>query len=660
MTFFPRFARRSRPRRFISITFGLLVVLVVLLELAGWPFLRAPLAQQLSKRTGTPVTLGGDFRLQLLLQPGLTVDDVTIGSAAEMKVPHLLEAKGFVAQWRWSDVWRASKGATLRLKYLGADQIDAHLVRLANGSANWALARSDAKAENKASSPPQIDTLVLHTGTVTYRDAPLSIDLQAHITQSAQPGARLPWHATAKGSYRGTAVNITAQAGADLPIWMEANGESKLTDLQFGGRLGTTQFDFNGEAGALWAGQGLNGKIDVRGSSLRSSGQPLGVTLPDTPPYRLRGRIAREGSVWSLVTNDATVGSSALTADMQYDTATTPPTLTGKLGGKRLAFADLAPSIGADQAPRAADRVLPTEPFNVPSLAQMNANVQVNLAQLDFGTPNISPMSDLQVHLTLENSHLALSDLSARVAGGRLTGSTSLQADQNPPHWEAALGFTDVDLKRWIPSLKKGGASSQSNAPPYLGGTLNAKVSLTGKGNSVADILGSSNGRLNLDLANGEMSQLITEAIGLDVAQALGMLIAGDVPLRLNCARAAAVVQDGVVKTHYAVLDNKDSTVRIQGGLSLKNESLQLRVVAEPKDFSPLSLRSPLNVTGSFKQPKVSIEGRNLLARAAGALVLGALAPPAALLAFIDTGAEPDSQPCTTTTPTKASEPTKP
>jgi AsmA family protein len=351
------------------------------------------------------------------------------------------------------------------------------------------------------------------------------------------------------------------------------------------------------------------------------------------------------------------VGGSALTADMQYDTATTPPTLTGKLGGKRLAFADLAPAIGADQMPREADRVLPNEPFNLPSLAQMNASVEVNLAQLDFGTPNMSPMSDLQVHLTLEGSHLALSDLNARVAGGRLTGSTSLQADQQPPHWEAALDFTDVDLKRWIGALKKGDASQTNDSPAYLSGTLNAKVSLTGKGNSVADILGSSNGRLNLDLSNGEMSQLITEAIGLDVAQALGILVTGDVPLRLNCARAAAVIQDGVVKTRYAVLDNKDSTLHIQGGLSLKSESLQLRVVAEPKDFSPLSLRSPLNVTGSFKQPKVSVEGRNLLARAAGALVLGALAPPAALLAFIDTGAERDSEPCATDPATKTTKP---
>ena len=423
--------------------------------------------------------------------------------------------------------------------------------------------------------------------------------------------------------------------------------ESKpLTPLRFSGKVGSTRLDFDGATGTLWDGQDLRGTLTVRGASLRTSGKPLGLTLPHSPPYRLRGVIGRKGPVWSLVTQDITVGSSALTAAMQYDTRTTPPTLSGKLGGKRLAFADLAPVIGADKAPKEANRVLPDEPFDLPSLAQMNANILVDLAQLDFGTPKIAPMTALKGHLTLANSRLTLSNLSARVAGGLLTGSTRLQADQRPPRWDAALDFAEVDIQSWLRGLKKNAAPEQGGAPAYLSGMLNAKFSLTGHGNSVADVLGNGNGRLNLELVDGKISQLVTEAIGLDVAQALGMLIAGDVPLRLNCARASASIQDGIVKTRYAVLDNNDSTLHIQGGASLKTEALQLRVVADPKDFSPFSLRTPINVTGTFKQPQVSVEAKGLIARVAGALLLGALAPPAALLAFIDTGGEAEVEPC--------------
>ncbi len=639
---------RSKWVRIVGLGAGVLLGLLALGELTGWPFLRSPLTQQLSKLTGSTASLEGDFRVQLLFRPGIAIERLTLGSRSEMKVPHLLQAEGFVVRWRWSDLWRTRQGTPLRLKRLEANQIDAHLVRLANGDASWATAQAKATSQENSTELPQIETLVLRSGDIVYRDEMLNIALKAHIAQSTESDSPLPWRATAAGDYRGAVVNLEAQAGADLPLLMQTEESTTLTPLRLSGRVGSTRLDFDGATGALWAGQDLRGTLTVRGASLRTSGKPLGLTLPNSPPFRLRGVIARVGPVWSLVTQDATVGSSALTAAMQYDTRTRPPTLSGKLGGRRLAFADLAPVIGADKAPKEANRVLPDEPFDLPSLAQMNANILVDLSQLDFGTPAIAPMKDLKGHLLLEDSRLTLSNLSARVAGGLLTGSTRLQAKQQPPRWDAALSFAEVDIQRWLRGLQKNDAPGRDGAPAYLSGTLNAKVSLTGQGNSVADVLGSGNGQIKLDLVDGKMSQLITEAIGLDAAQALGILISGDVPLILTCARAEALIQDGVVKSRYAVLDNKDSTLHIQGGASLKTESLQLRVVAEPKDFSPLSLRSPLNVTGSFKQPQVSVEAKGLVARVAGALVLGAIAPPAALLAFIDTGEDTQVNPCAT------------
>ena len=644
---------RSTPLRLLTLGAAGLIGLVALGEITGWPFLRAPLAQQLAKITGSTVSLEGGFRVQLIVQPGIAVDQVALGSRAEMKVPHWLQAEKLVVRWRWIDLWRNSQGEPLRLKRLEADQIDAYLIRLANGSNSWSIGQSVSRNKEKSTELPQIETLLLRSGDIVYRDEPLKINLKAHIAQSADPGNALPWRATASGDYRGALVKLEAQAGADLPLLMQTNESTQLTPFRLNGKVGSTQINFDGATGALWAGQNLRGQFTVRGASLRTSGKPLGLTLPNTPPYRLQGLIARVGPIWSLVTHDATVGSSALTAAMQYDTSTTPPTLVGKLGGKRLAFADLAPVIGADKAPKEANRVLPDEPFDLPSLAQMNSNVVVDLAELDFGTPNIAPITALKLHLTLEKSRLTFSDLSARVAGGLLTGSTRLQANESPPRWEAALRFAEVDLERWIRSLKKKDAAVKNDVPAYLSGTLNAKVSLIGHGNSVASILGSGNGQLDLELVDGQMSQLVTEAVGLDAAQALGILIAGDVPLHLNCARASASIQDGIVKTRYAVLDNSDSTLHIQGGASLKTEALQLRVVADPKDFSPLSLRTPLNVTGNFKQPQVSVEAKGLVARVAGAILLGALAPPAALLAFIDTGEKADVKPCALT-PSKA------
>jgi uncharacterized protein involved in outer membrane biogenesis len=67
-------------------------------------------------------------------------------------------------------------------------------------------------------------------------------------------------------------------------------------------------------------------------------------------------------------------------------------------------------------------------------------------------------------------------------------------------------------------------------------------------------------------------------------------------------------------------------------------ESLDLTVYPLPKDFSPLTLRSPLHVRGTLKNPQIRPD-RSLLIKGGIAAVLGALVNPiAALLPLIETG----------------------
>jgi len=94
----------------------------------------------------------------------------------------------------------------------------------------------------------------------------------------------------------------------------------------------------------------------------------------------------------------------------------------------------------------------------------------------------------------------------------------------------------------------------------------------------------------------GSISHLLTEAAGLDIAQGLGVLLSGDKNLTLNCARLDGSFKAGVLRPRTAVIDNRDSRITIDGRVSLADETLDLRVAAHPKDFSLLTLRSPVRV----------------------------------------------------------------
>ena len=171
-----------------------------------------------------------------------------------------------------------------------------------------------------------------------------------------------------------------------------------------------------------------------------------------------------------------------------------------------------------------------------------------------------------------------------------------------------------------------------------VSGRLRADLDVTGRGRSPAELLASLDGPVRLQLERGQISHLLTEAVGLDLAQGLTVWLRGDRKLQLDCAQLDGRFKAGLLRPRTAVVDNRDSRIDIDGRINLADESLDLRLVAQPKDFSLMTLRAPLRVQGTLGDPRVALEGKALGGKALAAIALGALAPPAALLAFVDPG----------------------
>ena len=134
------------------------------------------------------------------------------------------------------------------------------------------------------------------------------------------------------------------------------------------------------------------------------------------------------------------------------------------------------------------------------------------------------------------------------------------------------------------------------------------------------------------------MSHLVVELAGLDIAESLGFLFKGDEAIPVDCAVTELVADNGVFRSRVTVLDTPDSTIWVEGTVSFAAEALDLRAVVTPKDFSPLTLRSPLLVRGSFADPKVAIEKGPLTRKVGSSILLGLLNPFAALLPLVDRG----------------------
>jgi uncharacterized protein involved in outer membrane biogenesis len=276
----------------------------------------------------------------------------------------------------------------------------------------------------------------------------------------------------------------------------------------------------------------------------------------------------------------------------------------------------------------------------------MDADVAVAIDRLDLGSTALAPLQAVRGRVLLQDGVLQLLGLQAGVAGGQLAGDTRLDGRGDSAHWRLDLQAEGLDIARWVRALRRPGATP-SQPRSWLTGVLAAELRLQGRGSSTAQILGSLQGSAHLRLRDGTLSHLLTEAAGIDLAQALGVLVRGDEPLPLRCALFDLAVDQGVVQARRAVLDNRDSTLRVDGRIDLRQETLALRARARPKDFSPLALRVPVLVTGTLAAPRVGLDGRALGARAAAAAALAVIAAPvAALLPFIDPGDDPPGDPC--------------
>jgi len=116
----------------------------------------------------------------------------------------------------------------------------------------------------------------------------------------------------------------------------------------------------------------------------------------------------------------------------------------------------------------------------------------------------------------------------------------------------------------------------------------------------------------------------------------------GDRQINLNCAAANFNVDRGTMLSDGFIVDTDAALINVDGSINLDKEQLALTLHPDSKGLRVLSLRAPLYVKGTFKKPDVSIDKTAIALRGGGALALGAVAWPAALLPLIQPGGGDD------------------
>jgi len=580
--------------------------------------LKGPITRAVSKATGRELVIDGDLRfVWSLVHPRMRAERVRFGNADWAQYDYLLQADAIEATINPLGLF----AGRVILPEVALENATLALEMDKEGRKNWILRKG--QDEDKKESRVFIRHLTLDQARLLYEDAAreisLAIDLETDATGVAFGG---------QGTYQGLPAKASGHGGPVLSL-RDTNEDYPLSG---NAQIGDTKVKLDGKITELVGLSGIDTQVELSGRSMEDLYDIIGVAMPSTSPYTTSGHLVRDGKLIRYENFTGKVGESDLAGTFQFDAGGKRPVMTGDLHSKVLNLADLGSLVGTDKE-REREGVLPDMEFDPARWGSVDADVK-----LESGTikrPEQLPLEKLTVRVLMKDSVLSLEPLDFGLAGGRLHGPVRLDGRIGTIVIDTALRVDKLELAKLFPTLKE----SESSL-----GTLGGAVHLKGRGNSVKDMLGTSNGSIALYVDGGRISRALMEIVALDLLKYAQVKLKGDEPVDVRCAIADLTVKDGLANVNALVIDT--SVVNIQGGgsVNLKNEAMSLKIDPKPKRKSIGSLNSPFHVRGTFSAPRVAPDAE-LAARGLGAIVLGVLNPLLAVIPLINEGPGEDS-PC--------------
>lgn len=417
------------------------------------------------------------------------------------------------------------------------------------------------------------------TGTVEYRKNPVELSITTgSIRQALQDYGAMPVDAT-----------LTIQ-------------ETTLT--------------LEGNVGELFPVAKFKGTVGMEGPDPARLGEAIGIPLPHLPPYRLSAQVHREQGAesqqsFNLSDLDGTIGDSDVAGTLRVTTGGERPMIFARLETRTLDLDDLAGLIGAPPDPdesaspeqeaqagaaKKPKTLLPDKPIDFTQLRKLDADVEYRANSVQASD---LPLNDFVLNMLLEDGHMQMDRLDFGVATGTVAMQIEVNAHESPVLAKLHTDFDHVNLSRLLARFEVADDSF---------GDIGGRALLWMRGESLSDWFGSADGGLFLTMTGGKINALLVELAGLDFAESAAVFLSNDTGVKIECAYTDLQARSGMVTIHPFLLDTTDTKFTGHGRIDLRQEKMELTVEPYPKDFSILSSRGPLHVSGTFMKPSFSVD----------------------------------------------------
>ena len=606
-----------------------LIIGAILIFLAqpNWNWARPFVASIASGKLHRPVTIDGNLRVHLFsFTPSATVGGLKIGQPdwgvkTGLK-PYLAEVDHVAVTAELMPVFIGR----IVLPRLEINRPNVQLFQDREGRANWDF--SDGTNKGKPTRLPPIRNFIITDGhlTLTSLQRKLTFTGTVNAHETANAGGQA-FALTGDGSLNNRRFELNATGGPLLNV-----RTSVPYPFDMAVRAGDTRITAKGKVLHPFNLGELAGAVTVSGRDLADLYYLTGLSLPNTPAYKIAANVTRNDRIYDIAGINGRVGGSDLEGALKVDTSrNNRPYLTGDLRSLLLDFKDLGSLFGATAAnapqgaeisatptaPTAARRLLPDATLDIERVRGMDANVRYKALSVK-ASPKL-PLREVSLGVDLDHGLLVLDPVEFSFPQGRLQGTARIDARKAVQQNSLDMRLTGLAVQDFVPAI--GGSKP-------LEGILDARVKASGIGNSVHKAAANANGQLTLVMPSGTIRQSFAELMGVNATKGLFQLLTKDPhETEVRCGVADFQIRNGVMQTNNVVFDTGVTRVSGSGMINLNDERLKLVFKGKPKKFRLTRINVPIVVGGHLSAPKFGVDPGPAVVQGGLALALNTLLP---------------------------------
>ncbi|HEX7822256.1 MAG TPA: AsmA family protein [Sphingobium sp.] len=627
--------RRHVVRSILLGILGTIFAVWLVLFITKGRFLKHPFERTVGALVHRTVKVGGDFQLYFApLDIKFYAERIRVSNPAWASHPNLFNARKI-------DTRIAPLSLLFGKRHLyWLDLADAAIDlewNAAHDHNSWTF--SD-KTGGKPLEFPRIDHANVSGTTVRYVDPrmPLLANLRVDTISSTDARIGKAVGVNGTGRIRDTPFRLTAKLLS--PDATANRGQNRLSLRAW---AANTVIDVVGTLPSIADIENVPLQTRARGKNLSDLLWVIGVAIPRTRAYGLRGQLVKDGETYRFTDLSGTFGDSDVAGKLTVTNGERVH-LASALMTRRLDIIDAAPFIGynpdivaakgvvaaALASGAAPQRILPDAALPVATMQRFDANLTWTIGAVR--SRNV-PVSNINLTLALDHGRLALSPLTFSMARGNVASDIIFDTRQRPSADSYDIRLAPTPMGRLLAGYGVAEAGTT--------GTVRGRIMLKGRGDTIHDSLSTASGRIAFVMPRGSFWTRNIQLSELDLGTFAYKMFQGRLkePVGINCGLIGFTVRDGVAAADPILIDTQKNVILGRGGFSFRTEDIDLAIRADGKKFSLFSGQSPVGIRGTFSRPSLNVISPELVGRAGAGLALAAVATPlAGVIAFVDVG----------------------